>query len=141
MYRHIAGLALSALIGLYALPSPAEAPPEGSRVFFVDLKDGDTVESPFLVRFGAEGVKIMKAGITIPGTGHHHLLIDAELTDEDHGFAIPEDDNHRHFGAGQTQVELTLPPGTYTLQLVFGDGDHVPHDPMLTSDRITITVK
>lgn len=126
---------------LAILPAAAESPPDGARIFFVDLKDGDTVSSPFLIRFGAEGVKVVRAGINLPRTGHHHLLIDAELTDEDHGFAIPEDAHHRHFGAGQTEVELTLPPGTYTLQLVFGDGDHVPYDPMLSSDRITITVE
>ncbi|MBO6835321.1 MAG: DUF4399 domain-containing protein [Alphaproteobacteria bacterium] len=132
------------LTGTLMGPGPADAsqpPPPGARVFFANLKDGDTVKSPFVVQFGAEGVKVVKAGITLPGTGHHHLLIDRELTDDDKGFSIPADDNHLHFGGAQTEVELSLPPGQYTLQLVFGDGDHVPYDPMLTSERITITVE
>lgn len=135
-------IALSAMISLLGTSAAiAESPPPGARVFFENLADGDTVKSPFLIRFGAEGVKVVKAGINLPGTGHHHLLIDRELTADDKGFSIPSDDNHRHFGGAQTEVELSLPPGQYTLQLVFGDGDHVPYDPMLASDRITITVE
>lgn len=133
-------LLLALLVG--GQPGWAQTPlPEGARVFFRNLADGDVVKSPFLVQFGAEGVKVTRAGISLPGTGHHHLLINAELTAADRGFAIPDDAKHRHFASGQTEVELTLEPGTYTLMLVFGDGDHVPHDPMLTSDKITITVE
>ncbi|MDF1749431.1 MAG: DUF4399 domain-containing protein [Alphaproteobacteria bacterium] len=116
-------------------------PPPGAKVFFSNIQDGAVVKSPFLVQFGAEGVKITRAGLNIPGTGHHHLLINAVLTSEDKGYAIPEDSHHRHFGGGQTEVELNLDPGTYSLMLVLGDGDHVPFEPMVTSDKITIIVE
>jgi hypothetical protein len=116
-------------------------PPPGAKVFFANIQNGAVVTSPFLVQFGAEGVKITRAGINIPGTGHHHLLINAELTAEDKGYSIPQDAHHLHFGGGQTEVELNLDPGTYTLMMVLGDGDHVPFEPMVTSDKITITVK
>ncbi|MEO0760748.1 MAG: DUF4399 domain-containing protein, partial [Pseudomonadota bacterium] len=74
-------------------------------------------------------------------TGHHHLLINAALEGDDFDYAIPADDNHRHFGGGQTEVTLELPAGTHTLQLVMGDHGHVPHDPPVMSEVITITVE
>lgn len=137
----VALLVMGVALATPASRAVADSAPAGAKVYFVNIKDGDTVQSPFVVQFGLDGMKIAKAGINLPGTGHHHLLIDRELTEEDHGYAIPADDHHRHFGGGQTQVELNLEPGTYTLLLVMGNGDHVPFDPILQSDKITITVE
>lgn len=118
-----------------------QVPPDGARVFFENLGDGDTVRSPFLVKFGAEGVRPVPIAIKLPGTGHHHLIINTDLGDSDKGFAIPDDQRHRHFIAGQTEVTLNLQPGRYSLRLVFADSDHVPYDPWLRSEKIFITVE
>jgi hypothetical protein len=120
-------------------PSPA-----GSKVYFINLKDGDAVSSPVIVKFGLVGMGIAPAGLqgdATAGTGHHHLLIDKELTGPALKNAIPMDDNHRHFGKGQTEATIPLPAGTHTLQLVLADWTHVPHVPPVMSERITITVK
>jgi hypothetical protein len=114
----------------------------GAKVYFINLKNGDTVTSPFLVQFGLSGMGISPAGVeNQPLTAHHHLLVGTKLTDEELKGAIPVDAKHLHFGKGQTETTLTLAPGTYTLQLVLGDWSHVPHDQPLMSEIITITVK
>ncbi|MEO1749166.1 MAG: DUF4399 domain-containing protein [Pseudomonadota bacterium] len=121
--------------------------PEGARVYIANLEDGATVTSPVTVMFGLENMGVAPAGGDFENTGHHHLLINRapmgqgadgaeELT-----YAIPADDNHRHFGGGQTQVTLDLPAGSHTLQLVLGDQFHIPHDPPVMSDVITINVE
>lgn len=110
------------------------------HAYFVNLKHGDVVTSPFKVEFGIEGMKIAPAGTYETGTGHFHLLINTKLDEEFLEDPLPADDNHIHFGKGQTETELTLEPGEYTLQLVMGDGDHIVHNPSVTSDIITITV-
>lgn len=121
----------------------AHSPPDNARVFFIGLKNGDVVSSPFRVRFGIEGFGITPAGTTgkIRHTaGHHHLLIDLEkLPDLDE--PIPRDSQHLHFDAGETEAMVELPPGPHTLQLLLGDEDHEPQDPALFSDRISITVE
>lgn len=117
---------------------PATAEPS---VYFVNLADGDTVTSPFRVVFGVSGLGVAPALTDKEMTGHHHLLIDTELTAEEMEYAIPNDDQHRHFGGGQTEVVLELPPGEHTLQLNFGDLNHEQFDPPILSDRITITVE
>jgi hypothetical protein len=96
------------------------------------------VKSPFTVRFGLRGMGVAPAGVTTANTGHHHLIIDADTPPD--SLPVPNDDKHRHFGAGQTEVELTLPPGQHTLQLVLGDALHIPHQPPVVSEKITITV-
>jgi hypothetical protein len=83
---------------------------------------------------------VAPAGITTANTGHHHLLVDVETLPPDN-LPIPNDANHRHFGLGQTETELTLPPGPHTLQLVLGDALHIPHQPPVRSEKITITVQ
>jgi hypothetical protein len=116
----------------------------GPAVYFVNLKDGDTVSSPFRVVFGVHGAGwgVAPAEVDKPNTGHHHLLIDTELSEEEKQFAIPKDDQHLHFGAGQTETVLMLPAGQHTLQLVFGDLRHELHKPApIMSQKITITVK
>jgi hypothetical protein len=110
----------------------------GARVFFIDLVDGATIPTRSIIRFGAEGVALSPAGTPHPNGGHHHLLIDTALPPLDH--EIPSDFNHVHFGRGQTEAEITLPPGEHTLQLLLGDHDHVPHDPPLMSQRIRVRV-
>ncbi|MEO1330847.1 MAG: DUF4399 domain-containing protein [Pseudomonadota bacterium] len=113
----------------------------GAEVYFVNLVDGDTVTSPVLIQFGLRGMGVAPAGVEKEGTGHHHLIIDEELEGEELDFAVPADDNHRHFGGGQTEATIELAPGTHVLQLVLGDAQHVPHDPPVMSERITVTVK
>ena len=111
----------------------------GSSLYFVNLKNGATVSSPVLVQFGLRGMGVAPAGIEKAGTGHHHLLVDvAEL---DVNAPIPTTDQHRHFGLGQTEVTLEMKPGQHTLQLLMGDQNHIPHHPVVMSERITITVK
>ena len=108
--------------------------------FFVNLKHGVVVKSPFKVEFGIEGMKVAPAGTYAEGTGHFHLLINTKLEEDFLEDPLPADESHIHYGDGQTETELVLAPGEYTLQLVMGDGDHVVHNPSVTSDIITITV-
>ena len=116
-------------------PTPAT---EGAEVYFSDLKDGATVRTKATVRFGLRGMGIAPAGSDRADSGHHHLLIDTELPPLDQ--PIPNDFNHLHFGSGQTEAEVTLKPGTHTLQLLLGDKDHIPHNPPVMSPRIRVVV-
>ena len=113
--------------------------PTAARLYFVNLADGATVSSPVKVVFGLSGMGVAPAGIEKAGTGHHHLLVD--VNEWDANAPLPANDNFRHFGAGQTEVSLDLKPGPHTLQLVLGDQNHIPHHPVVVSDRITITVR
>jgi hypothetical protein len=130
----VAAGAAVAVEGIERTPSP-----EGARVYFIGIADGDTVASPVLVRFGLSDMGVAPAGIDKDKTGHHHLLVDTDLGDP--GLPIPSDDQHRHFGGGQTEAAFDLPPGTHTLQLVLADYRHIPHDPPVLSEKITITVE
>jgi hypothetical protein len=116
-------------------PSPS-AP--GAMVYFVDLKDGQTVPTKFTVHFGLKGMGVAPAGSDKENSGHHHLLIDTELPPLDQ--PIPNDFNHLHFGAGQTEADVTLTPGDHTLQLLLGDKSHIPNTMPLMSDRIHVHV-
>jgi hypothetical protein len=113
--------------------------PPGAKVFLIEPKDGATVKNPITVKFGVEGMKVVPAGTDEPDSGHHHLLIDTKL--EDYNAPIPADANHIHYGKGQTEAEITLSPGKHTLQDVFADKNHIPHDPPVQSDVVTITVE
>ncbi|MEQ9518193.1 MAG: DUF4399 domain-containing protein [Parvibaculum sp.] len=131
-------LAVSAF-GASAGETPA---PEGARVYFILPADGDTVTSPVTVLFGLQGMGIAPAGIAKEKTGHHHLLINTPMLEgEDLDYSIPADATHVHFGGGQTETNLELSPGTHTLQLLLGDENHVPHNPPIVSDVITINVE
>jgi len=137
-----AAMALGSLIVLGSSQSMAAdvtPSPENAMLEIISPKDGDTVTSPLVVKFGLVGMGVAPAGVTNKNTGHHHLIVDAPLPDLD--FAIPKDAKHRHFGGGQTQVSLDLTPGQHTLQLLLGDYRHIPHDPPLSSKKITITVE
>jgi Domain of unknown function (DUF4399) len=120
-----------------ATGGPTPSPP-GAKVEFVDLKDGAIIGPKTTIHFGLHGMGIAPAGTKKVNSGHHHLLIDADLPPLDQ--PIPNDENHLHFGAGQTEVELSLPPGAHTLQLLLGDADHIPHTPPVYSERIHVTV-
>ena len=116
-------------------PSPSSP---GAAAYFIDLKDGQTVPTKFTVHFGLKGMGIAPAGSDKENSGHHHLLIDTELPPLDQ--PIPSDFNHLHFGAGQTETEVTLTPGEHTLQLLLGDRNHVPNTVPLMSERIHVHV-
>ncbi|MDX1563741.1 MAG: DUF4399 domain-containing protein [Gammaproteobacteria bacterium] len=127
-----------------ATPAPApglerQPAPEGAAAYIIEPADGAVVSNPVRVLFGLRGFGVVPAGIERADAGHHHLLIDTDLPNLD--LPIPADDNHVHFGGGQTETELTLEPGTHTLQLLLGDELHVPHDPPIASQRITIEVR
>jgi hypothetical protein len=129
----------SAQEGGAAAVVPRTASPAGAQVYFVSPENGAEVRSPVTIRFGLRGMGVAPAGVTSPNTGHHHLLIDvAELPPDN--LPLPATDQIRHFGLGQTETALELPPGQHTLQLVLGDALHIPHDPPIRSDKITITV-
>ncbi len=128
--------------------APAPAPAQKAKrvpgrkdayVYIGWPNNGETVRSPFKVWFGMRNFGVAPAGVTKEGTGHHHLLVDVDLKNFDE--PIPNDKKHLHFGKGQTETVLELPPGKHTLQLVLGDADHVPHDPPIMSKKITITVR
>jgi len=118
---------------------PRSPAPEGARIYFISPLPGEVVSSPVTVRFGLVGMGVAPAGVEYPGSGHHHLIIDAPTPRPD--APVPSDARHHHFGAGQTEARIELEPGEHTLQLVLGDHLHVPHDPPVASEIITITVE
>lgn len=131
-----------------AAPAPAAAPaapavtrksaPPDAMAYIIEPADGATVSSPVRVVFGLKGAGVAPAGVDLPDTGHHHLLIDTRLQNFDQ--PIPADAQHLHFGLGQTETTVELPPGRHQLQLVLGDQLHVPHDPPIVSEVVTIEV-
>lgn len=142
----LAATALAALsLGSFAFAQSAAAP--GASVYFVNLKDGDTVSSPVTILFGLKGMGVAPAGTEKENTGHHHILLNRPPLGEgpegadELQYGLPADDNHIHFGGGQTETTLDLPAGTHTLQLVLGDLNHIPHSTPVTSDVITIVVE
>jgi len=116
-------------------PSPA-----GAEVYIISPKNGATVHADkVLVQFGLKGMGIAPAGVKFDNTGHHHLLIDTDVP-SDLSQPLPASEKIVHFGKGQTETSLTLPAGKHTLQLLFADATHIPHNPPLMSKKITITV-
>lgn len=134
-----AALLLSSALTQAESAIPRQPAPQSAKLYFISPENGATVSSPFSVRFGLSGMGVAPAGVEKVKTGHHHLMIDTPLPPFD--LPIPSDDHHRHFGGGQTEMELDLPPGNHTLQLLLGDHVHVPHDPPVFSEKIEITVK
>ena len=137
MKTRIIMLCMLALAPALLLARTPSAP--GASVYFITPADGETLQGPVTVRFGLKGMGVAPAGIMAEATGHHHLLVDTALPAMDQ--PVPGDDRHLHFGKGQTETVVALPPGKHTLQLILGDFAHVPHDPPVHSDPITITVK
>ena len=138
--RQLFALTGAVLLALSALVRAGSPAPEGAKVYFISPTDGETVSSPVAVRFGLSGMGVAPAGTAKQHTGHHHLLIDVDAAPPLDG-PIPSDDNHRHFGGGQTETSIDLAPGKHTLQLLLGDMGQLPHDPPVMSEKITIDVK
>ena len=140
MIKKLLSLTTLALMSMPALAGETPSP-EGATVYFIGLEDGASVSSPVTVRFGLSGMGVAPAGIQQDNTGHHHLIINEAIEGDELNQPIPADDNHIHFGGGQTEATLELAPGTYTMQLALGDWVHIPHDPPVMSERITVTVE
>ena len=119
--------------------TPVPEVPAGARVFFKNLKDGETVKSPFKVEMGIEGLKLDTAGAIVSGSGHHHLLIDAGDSIPS-GTIVPKDSTHLHFGKAQSSTEVTLAAGPHVLTLQFADGIHRSYGAKLAA-TIKVTVK
>jgi hypothetical protein len=134
-------LLFAVMIGVPAAALGETAAPPNAAVYFISPKDGDTVSSPFKVQFGLAGMGVAPAGVDKPNTGHHHLIIDATLSPAELKEPIASDAKHVHFGGGQTETMVTLPPGRHTLQLVLGDWSHIPFNPPIMSPVITVIVK
>ena len=120
-----------------ALP-PRKPSAEGARVWIVSPTHGAEVTSPFVVEFGLAGMELSHAGTPGQHTGHHHLLVDTGMPRMD--LPITTDNSHIHFGQAQTSMELSLEPGSHTLQLLLGDDLHMPHDPPVMSVVVTVVV-
>ena len=131
-----AGLLLSASM----LATAATPAPKGAKAFIVSPENGATVPQEFKVKFGVEDISLAPAGDVTKHTGHHHLLIDVDKLPAA-GAPIPTDANHMHFGKAQTEATIKLPPGKHTLQLELGDAGHMPFDPPIVSEKITVNVK
>lgn len=129
------GITLPAVAAFADDGTPSTA---GTEVYIISPMDGESLKSPITVRFGLKGMGIAPAGVEREGTGHHHLIIDTDLPPLDEN--IPMDDQHIHFGGGQTETTIELSPGKHTLQLLLGDQNHIPHSPAVTSKKITITI-
>lgn len=133
--------AMMTLMVLLANAATAATPaPEDARVYFISPVGGEIIAGPVTVRFGLENMGVSPAGHEAPNSGHHHLLIDLDVLpplDQ----PLPKNANVVHFGGGQTETTLELPPGEHSLQLLLGDHSHIPHDPPVMSQRITITVQ
>jgi hypothetical protein len=141
MKRVLLAFALTAAVAVAAAQElPATRAPAGAEVYLITPKDGATVGPDVTVRFGLKGMGVAPAGVAGEHTGHHHLLVDVKELPAA-GQPIPKDQQHLHFGGGQTETTLKLAPGVHTLQLELGDANHVPFDPPLVSKRITIRVK
>jgi hypothetical protein len=130
----------AALVWLPAICGAREPSPAGAEVYIVAPRDGAKIKGPVTVVFGLKGMGVAPAGIKFDNTGHHHLLVDSEAP-ADLSQPLPATEKSIHFGKGQTEGTLTLPPGKHTLQLVLGDSLHVPHEPAVISKKITITVE
>lgn len=126
--------------GPLALAGPLDRTqaPDDAKVYFISPADGAEVRSPVTVRFGLRGMGVAPAGVDAQHSGHHHLLINTGPPALDK--PIPADEQHRHFGGGQSEAQIELPPGEHTLQLLLGDHRHIPHNPPVMSETITVTV-
>lgn len=120
-----------------APPTRRKSPP-GASVYFITPHNGDVIRPTSTIHFGLKNMGVAPAGVNKPNTGHHHLIVDADTPPLDR--QVPNDPNHLHFGGGQTEKTITLTPGRHTLQLVLADDQHIPHDPPVISERITVTV-
>jgi len=141
-HRHwCLAVSMVCLMGLaHGAGLPRTPAPDDVRLYFVTPVDGAVTGRQVTIQFGLSGMGVAPAGVDKPNTGHHHLLIDVDQLPS-LVQPVPADDRHRHFGGGQTEVVVELEPGEHTLQLLLGDRNHIPHDPPVMSERITITVE
>ena len=139
MNRLIPALTACALAAM-ALAQDRMAAPAAAEVYFISPQNGAIVHGPVTVRFGLKGMGVAPAGVKFDNTGHHHLLIDTDISELNLDAPLPVTDKILHFGKGQTEASLTLPAGKHTLELVFADYAHMPFNPPLHSQKITITV-
>jgi Domain of unknown function (DUF4399) len=138
----MAAMALAAFgFGAMAFAQTRTAAPAGAEVYIISPRDGATVKGPVTVRFGLKGMGVAPAGVKFDNTGHHHLLVDTDLSDLKLDGSLPATDKIVHFGKGQTETTLELPKGKHTLELLFADYLHLSFDPPLHSQKITITVE
>jgi Domain of unknown function (DUF4399) len=128
------------LVAATAFAADRMAAPAGAEVYFIAPQNGAKLHSPVTIKFGLKGMGIAPAGIKFDNTGHHHLLVDTDVSELKLDAPMPATDKIVHFGKGQTETTLTLTPGKHTLQLIFADYLHQSFDPPLTSKKITITV-
>ncbi|MEA3152409.1 MAG: hypothetical protein QOD56_3348 [Gammaproteobacteria bacterium] len=140
MTRALLGLVLG-LFATVALSQDRSAAAPGAEVYIIAPSDGAKVHGPVTVRFGLKGMGVAPAGVKFDNTGHHHLLVDTDVKDLTLGTPLPATEKIVHFGKGQTETTLTLPPGKHTLELLFADYQHLSFDPPLHSRKITITVE
>jgi Domain of unknown function (DUF4399) len=133
-------IALSLCLLAAAAVADRTAAPAGAEVYFIAPQNGARLHGPVTVKFGLKGMGIAPAGIKFDNTGHHHLLVDTDLSGINLDAPLPASDKVVHFGKGQTETVLTLAPGKHTLQLLFADSLHQSFDPPLQSKKITITV-
>jgi len=133
-----AGVAL-ALTG-FSVSAAEVVEPDSPSLYIISPENGAHVTSPVTVRFGLKGMGVAPAGVDKPNTGHHHLLIDVDPATIDLENAVPADEQHIHFGGGQTEADVVLSPGEHTLRLLLGDMNHIPLDPPGFSAPVTITV-
>jgi hypothetical protein len=112
--------------------------PAAARVFFKNLKNGQTIPQDYLVKFGAEGIAVKPSGAIVSGTGHHHLIIDGDAIPA--GKVVPNDATHLHFGKGQTEAKVHLKPGKHKLVLQFANGAHISYGPDLAA-TVDVIVK
>lgn len=129
------------LIATSAVAQERSAPAANAEVYLIAPSNGAKVHGPVTVRFGLKGMGIAPAGVKFDNTGHHHLLVDTDLSAVKLDGPLPATDKILHFGKGQTETTLTLTPGKHTLELVFADYLHQSFDPVLHSQKITITVE
>lgn len=142
MKRHLIAALAAFVVAAAAITVATADPkpmPKDAHVYIIWPSDGAVIRGgKFWVRMGLSGAGIAPAAVNVPNTGHHHLLIDTDLPLLDQ--PIPNDKNHLHFGGGQTEAHIELPPGRHTLQLLLADSQHVPTNPPLYSKKITIIV-
>lgn len=138
--KRLSLVCVGALVAGIALAQTRLSAPVDASVYLIAPRNGEKVHGPVTVRFGLKGMGVAPAGIKFDNSGHHHLLVDTDLKDLKLDAPLPSTDKVLHFGKGQTETTLTLPPGQHTLQLVFADYQHASFDPPLTSKKITITV-
>ena len=133
-------LSFLAIVPQVAAENSISTAPANATAYIIAPQDGETVPETFTVKFGLSAMGVAPAGVDRENTGHHHLLIDVAES-PDLTTSLPANENIRHFGGGQTETELTLPPGEHTLQLILGNYAHIPHEKPVISKKIKISVR